>query len=79
MSQAFEYAEEQSGILGEEIAGEQGPRQVCQPRVAEDGLGGCPRVGTRVEVRGEGGGEGEKGVERGEGCIIGAEVYHDYF
>jgi len=47
MSQTFEYAEEQSGILGEEVAGEQGPRQVCQPRVAEVGLGGCPRVGLR--------------------------------
>ena len=64
MSQTFEYAEEQSGILGEEIAGKQGPRQVCQPRVAEDGLGGSPRVGTRVEVRWEGGGEDTKGSRR---------------
>ncbi|CAG1006733.1 hypothetical protein ANAEL_03452 [Anaerolineales bacterium] len=38
-----------------------------------------PRVGTRVEVRGEGGGEIEEGIGVFEGCIIGAEVYHDHF
>lgn len=46
MSAARQYAEEQSGILGKEIAKEQGSRQVRKEGTAQTGLDRHPRVGA---------------------------------
>ena len=45
-AQAFQSPKEQSGILGEEITGEQRQRSVCYSRIEKIGVEGHPRLGT---------------------------------
>lgn len=45
-TQAFKHAQEQSGVLGEEIAGKQGQGQIRYTRIEKNGLASDPRVGT---------------------------------
>lgn len=53
-TETFEYAQKQSGVLGEEVAGQQGQGQIRQSGIAEDGVESGPRVGTRTIQAGEG-------------------------
>ena len=60
-AQAFQSSKEQSGILGEEVTGEQRQRYICHSRIEKIGVEGHPRLGTRVEISREGCGEIEEG------------------
>lgn len=45
-TEAFQSSKEQSGILGEEITGEQGQRQIRYSRIEKIGVESCPFLGA---------------------------------
>ena len=45
-AEAFQSAKEQSGILGEEVTGEQGQRYIRYTRIEKIGVESCPRLGA---------------------------------
>ncbi len=45
-AEAFQSPKEQSGILGEEVTGEQRQRYICYTRIEKIGVEGGPRLGT---------------------------------